>query len=307
MNGSKGQTSPKWGSTTKLVVALAFLTVIALLLTFYHTIVGPLVLALLISYLFHPLADKLSKHLHMPWGLSVNLIYIIFVAILLFLVISGGVFLINQMQSLITFIQATIKDLPTLLNNYAVQKYTIGPFTLDMTTLDVSAVVNQILSAAQSMVGQIGSVLGSIASSTAVVLGWIFFVVMISYFVLSESKGAPEYLSSFDLPGYELDLQQIEKHLARIWSAFLRGQLIVTGINVFLYSCLLGGLGVQYFYVLAVVAGFARFIPYLGAWISWTTFGLVAYFQGNTLFGLDPIHYVLLVLITSIVLDSIMD
>ncbi len=39
-------------------------------------------------------------------------------------------------------------------------------------------------------------------------------------------------------------------------------------IAIVVYSALLGVLGVPYYFLLAVIAGFGRFIPYLGAFIA---------------------------------------
>ena len=307
MNDHEEHVSPRWGSTTKQVVGLAFLTLAILLMTFYHTVVGPLLLAFIISYLLHPIANFMRVRFKMPWAMAVNLIYLVFVVVMTILVVIGGVFIINQMQSLVSFIQNAIKDLPTFLNHFSTQKFIIGPFTLDMATLDITTLVNQLLGTVQNLVGQLGSLLGQAASSAAVMFGWGFFIVMISYFVLAESKGAPEFLVNIKLPGYENDLKILEDQLNRIWNAFLRGQTLVTGLNIIIYTFVLGSLEVQYFYVLAVAAGIARIIPYLGAWVTWITFGLVAFFQGYTVFGMDPFPYALMVVAIAIISDTVMD
>lgn len=304
---NKIRTSPRWGSTTKLIVALTFLTIIVLLITFYHSVVGPLLVAFIVSYLLHPVADFLCHKLRFSWGLAVNIIYLIFIILVLFVAISGGVFLINQLQSLIIFIQGAIKDLPAFLDSFSTQRYYIGPFLIDMSRLDLSSLINQLLGAAQNLIGQMGSVLGQAASSAAVMFGWGFFIIMISYFVLAESKGTNDFLANLNLPGYENDLRILEHQLARIWNAFLRGQIIVSTVNMVLYTIILASLGVHYFYVLAFVASIARIIPYLGAWLTWITFGLVAFFQGTTLFGMDPFSYAVMVVIFAILADTIMD
>ena len=173
--------------------------------------------------------------------------------------------------------------------------------------MDITSLINQLIGTVQNLVGQLGAILGEAASSAAVMFGWGFFIVMISYFILAESKGAPEFLTNLHLPGYSEDLTKLQNQLSRIWNAFLRGQTLVTGLNIIIYTVVLGGLGVQYFYVLAVAAGVARIIPYLGAWVSWITFGLVAFFQGYTLFGMNSLQYALMVVIIAIISDTVMD
>jgi predicted PurR-regulated permease PerM len=176
-----------------------------------------------------------------------------------------------------------------------------------MSRLDFSSLTNQLLGTAQNMIGQLGMIIGQAASSAVVVFGWGFFIIMISYFILAESNGTTNYLAKFHLPGYEDDLQRLEIQLDRIWNAFLRGQIIVTSLNMVLYTIVLGGTGVQYFYILAFVAGIARIVPYIGAWLSWITFGLVAFFQGTTFYGMNSLSYALMVVILAILVDTAMD
>jgi predicted PurR-regulated permease PerM len=56
-----------------------------------------------------------------------------------------------------------------------------------------------------------------------------------------------------------------------------------------------------------VLAGFGRFLPYVGPFIAWTTLGLVAFFQGSTIFGLSTLMYVIVIIGAAVVVDSIFD
>ena len=64
-------TSPGWGSTTKLIVGLSFVALISALLIRFRSIIGPLILAFILAYLLHPIADRLSRFAHMRWRVSV--------------------------------------------------------------------------------------------------------------------------------------------------------------------------------------------------------------------------------------------
>ena len=56
-----------------------------------------------------------------------------------------------------------------------------------------------------------------------------------------------------------------------------------------------------------MIAGFGRFIPYLGAFIGWVGFAIGALIQNPTPFGLTPFVYMLLVLGVSLFIDVILD
>jgi predicted PurR-regulated permease PerM len=66
-------------------------------------------------------------------------------------------------------------------------------------------------------------------------------------------------------------------------------------------------LGVKYAIAIALLAGLARFIPYIGPLTTWTVTVLVAYFQGGNYYGLNPLHYAVLVVACALLLDQIFD
>jgi predicted PurR-regulated permease PerM len=146
-----------------------------------------------------------------------------------------------------------------------------------------------------------------VAGSAANFLGWTLFVLLVSFFVLVESGGLREGILKVELPGYSDDLRKLGQELGRIWNAFLRGQIIIFLITVTVYFIVLSLLGVQYAIGLALAAGFARFVPYVGPAINWTALALVAFFQPFKLFGMEPLYYTLLIFVVALVIDQIFD
>jgi len=64
-------TSPKWGPTAKLVVGLSLVAIISALLIYFRQIIGPLLLAFILTYLLHPLVMRLSKLTRLSWRVTV--------------------------------------------------------------------------------------------------------------------------------------------------------------------------------------------------------------------------------------------
>jgi len=299
--------SPRWSSTTKLVVALTLVALLAFLVISFRSILGPLLLGFIFSYLLYPLLEWIRRKLKLPWRIAVGLFFLVVLIIALGLLTWGGIALVEQIQILVQFVQVTIANLPTYINSLSNVVYHIGPFTLDFSHLDLVTVSNQVLSFVQPLLSQLGTILGSVAAKAASLVGWSLFVLLVSFFILSETEGRPERLINIQVPGYGEDFRRLGRELGRIWNAFLRGQLIVTTLWIFVYTILLGVLGVHYFFPLAILAGMARFFPYVGPTVTYTTFGLVSYFQGTTLFGLNPFVYVLVIIGISLVVDNSID
>ncbi len=299
--------SPRWSSTIKLVVALTLVAVLALLVISFRSILGPLLLGFIFSYLLYPLLDWIRRNLKLPWRIAVGLFFLLILIIALGLLTWGGIALVEQIQILVQFVQQTIANLPTFINSLSTVVYHIGPFTLDFSHLDLVSVSNQVLSIVQPLLSQLGTLLGSVAAKAASLIGWSLFVLLVSFFILSETEGKPERLIDIQVPGYGEDFSRLGHELGRIWNAFLRGQLTVTALWIVVYTILLAILGVHYFFPLAILAGMARFFPYIGPVVTYTTMGLVAYFQGTTLFGLTPFMYVVVIIGVPLIIDNAMD
>lgn len=300
-------TSPGWNAQIKLVVALTLLVIVAGLLIKFESIVPPLIIVVILAYLISPVARFLSRRLHIPWKLAVGLIYGLVIILLLAGLTLGGVGLLQQIQSLIKIIEDSLKNLPGMLADISGRQVPIGPFTLDLRTLDLGTVGSQLLSVVQPVISQSGAVVGVVAGGAANFLSWTIFVLLISFLVLSESDGIGQGFLQVSIPGYDHDIARMRKELAKIWNAFLRGQLIIMALATVIYAIVLNVLGVNYAIGLAFLAGLARFIPYVGSFTVWGTLFLVTVFQGSNPFHLDAWLYGLIVVGIAWAIDMIVD
>lgn len=300
--------SPRWSSTTKMVVGLTLVALIAGLVIYFRSFVGPLLLAIVLAYLLHPLIAALTRQTRLSWRWGVNIVYLVLVIVVLGLVALLGVVIIQQLQSLINFVQNFVNNLPTFVADLTNRVYDIGPFELRPgNLLDLNALTNQLLTYVEPLLGRIGTLITSLAGSAAGTIGWGLFVILISYFLLAESRQVTNELIRVELPGYNEDLHRLGIELRKIWNAFLRGQLIISGLVIISYWILETILGMRFALGIAIIAGVGRFIPYLGPLVNWIVMAIVALFQGTNPFGLEPYQYALLVVVTGLVLDQIFD
>jgi len=301
--------SPRWSSTTKLLVGLVIIGIFAFLLIRFQGLISPLLMILIISYLFHPLAALIANSFGLSWKAAVNILYLsIFICVLGLLTI-GGIGLVQQIQSIINQVQSFIANIPAMIEQISGQVYYIGPYKIDIPALANSAAVDQVLAFIQPLLGRTGNLVGALASGAAQIIGWMFFILIVSYFIVSESNGLISNLIRIDLPGHSEDFRKLGSQLGRIWNAFLRGQLIIFFLAFGIYAIVLSILGGKYALGLALMAALAKFLPYIGPAITWITMGLVTFFQASKPFNLEahPLVYVAIVVITSLVIDQILD
>ena len=107
-------TSPRWGATTKLLIGLVLFGIFAFLLYRFSSLIAPLLMILIITYLLHPVNSMISRGLRISWKASVNILFLLILIILVGLLTWGSVGLVGQVQSLVSSIQGIITDLTRL-------------------------------------------------------------------------------------------------------------------------------------------------------------------------------------------------
>lgn len=304
MNKPQSPMSPRWSTMTKLVIALTGIALTTALVLRFHGIIVPVLMAFVVAYLLHPLASWINRKASLSWRMTVNLLYLLFIIILAALITLGGMGILQQIQNLIISVQRAITELPTFIESLPGQVYHIGSYTLDFSQIEWTSIGQQVLSYVQPALGRLGSLAGTLASSAASTFGWLAFILIVSYFFLLESGGLRSAIIRFEIPGYIEDFQRLSQKLGRIWNAFLRGQIIIFGLSVIIYTIVLGILDVHYAFGLALLAGFSNFLPYIGPAITWIVLGLVTFFQAVRPFGLSPLAYSALAIFLAVLIDQ---
>ena len=303
--------SPYWGTTTKTVVGLGVVAALGALLYFLHPIIGPLLLAFVLSYLLYPVVEWFQRVTRFSWRASVGIVYVIFIILLLGFISAAGIALYQQLRSLIEATLQLIRNLPQLISALPGEILVIGGFQFDLSKYELNAqtLAQELLNNIQPIIGQTGSWLGAILSGTASFIGWTFFILLVTFFILSEAqqKNPEETTPFFELPGYNYDFYRISKELKRIWNAFLRGQIIVVLIEGTIDAVVLSILGVRYALALGLLAGFGRFVPYVGQFTNVTVSGLVALFQNTNYLGIDHTVFTIIVIVWVILMDTMVD
>ncbi len=309
--------SPMWGANTKLVVGIAIVAITGILLGQLEPILTPLVLAIILSYLLSPVIESLSEHTFLSWQASTNIIFILLLILLLSSLTASGVAIVNQFESLVVIIEEFLNNLPTMVEDFITNGFSITvPFFnyefdvaeyVQNLNIDLLAISEQALSAVQPVLGQAGTILTKIATSAFSIISWGGFILVIAYLTLGEAKKGRNFLSK-ELEGLTYDIARMSRELSAIWDAFLRGQVLVFFMSSITMFILMSILGVRYALGLAILSGFARFIPYVGQFMSGIVTAMVSFFlaEGNYL-GLDPVPYMLLVVILAVLHDQVYD
>lgn len=311
MSNADPKKSPPWGNTIKIIVGLTLVAIVAAFLYRFSDFIAPLLLAFILIYLLYPIVAYVSKRTRLSWRWTVNLIFIVLIILLLATFTLTGVAVVGQLQSVIAVVERFINTLPETVMEWSTAKFQIGPFEVDMSdylaTENLQTLIQQAISIVQPLLGQAGGILRSVAAVTASTFTWGVIVLIISYFILEDMDKVSGRDVDIKIPGHDYDIERMGREMGRIWDAYLRGQLILFGLTVVIYLIVLSILGVRYALALAFLAGLARFVPYVGPWVTWVSTALVALLQRSNYFGLEMWQYMILVVAIALIVDQIFD
>lgn len=297
----------RWSNTTKLVVGLSFAALLIFMAIRFQYLLSPLIAAVVLAYIFQPAALFLSRKLKISPHLAVVLLYILFVLILTGLLVWGGIALTGQVSGLISYISRSISNWPTAITEFLAKPIKIGSSTINLSTIDLAQFNTQLIQYVQQLLASLGSGIANVGKSALSVVGWTFFSILISYFILFDSNAGKKKLFDINILGHGEDQEKLGKGLDNIWNTYLRRQLLIFLITFVVYLVLLAALRVNYFVGLALLAAFARFIPYLGPLVTWITYAIVAGFSSTPIFGMSPLGYAILVVVIAYLVDGFLD
>lgn len=101
-------------------MGLTIVAIVAATIIYFRNIIGPLLLAIILAYLLHPIASYLSRATKLNWRMSVNIVYLVVLILLAGFFTWSGYTITQQFQSLIrvvqNFIEITLPNLATQLS-----------------------------------------------------------------------------------------------------------------------------------------------------------------------------------------------
>ncbi len=294
--------SPSWSTTTKLIIGLTLVALFAGIFLYYRSIISLMIVASIITYLFQPMVLYLTERTRMSWRLSATLIFLVFIILLIGLVTGAGLAIAQQLIGLVSFLQDFTEDLPEFAGDLTA--YLEGCGVADL--INLNDLANRLLGIIQPLLGQAGSIAGSIATGAATGIGRTVFVVLVSYFMLSESRRVGSF-SIIQIPQYDYDFRRMSRQLRLVWDSFFRGQIIIFVMIFFVYLFVFSALGVRYSVALAALTGLAVFIPYVGIWVTVIVLVLVTLFQPDNYFGLLNWQYAAMILAITLVINFTFD
>lgn len=269
----KESSRPRWSSQTKLAVAFVLLAIAVFLLYRFRVVIGPLILAIILSYILSPVASTVQARLKFPKAISIFLAYVLLIVILALILMIFIPLLANQLSGLNLDFQRILNQVETLLGRQIV---ILGR------TINVEDLIQQFVGSLQGILepafGQTVGIAFDVISS----LVWIVFIVVVSFYLIKDAQALRSWLESLVPPVYRDDYIRLRGMTGEIWAAFFRGQLVLGFVVATIFTVAGFILGLPFALAMGVLAGLLEFLPSIGHAIWLTIASILAFFLGST-------------------------
>jgi predicted PurR-regulated permease PerM/phosphoglycolate phosphatase-like HAD superfamily hydrolase len=272
-------TSSRWGHTTKLLVAAALLIVVGLLVYNLRAILASLVLASLLAYILAPLVGWLSRHLHIPRGLAVLLLYLVGLGLLSTAPVILIPTVVDEISNFVANLDTIVNGLVTWLEEtkqITILGRSVPLPSIELPTFDLGRIVTLIQQAISPVAGGFFSVLRALGS----VVASLVFIAIVAFYLMVDAERVKPTLVRLAPSSHREEATKLLEQINCTWNAFLRGQLLLSlSIGVLTWIGM-SAVGIRFSIALGIIAGVFEIVPGIGPFLSAVPAVLLALFQG---------------------------
>lgn len=307
-SGNGDYESPLWNRSTKIIVTVAALLLILWVSYRFQSLIGQMVFAAILAYILNPVINMIDHRTPFKRSIGILIVYFFLAVSIIGAIIALGFAAIEQITTLIqqvpTFITETTELIQTTFQN--LKPISIGPLTINPIEIDWGFLTDQVVNLVEPVLSRSGQIITNIATTAVGLLGILLFVFVISVYFAIEIPRLGGYVSRMaNQPGYQYDAERLMREFGRIWSAYLRGQVIL-GLVIFVVVWIgLAILGVQNALALGILSGLLEFIPVIGPVIGAGAAMLVAFFQPDNYMALSPLAHTGVVFVFMILVQQL--
>ena len=282
-----------WSAETRRWIIIGLVIVAALIFFSIRETLSTFIIAMLVAYLLNPIVTFLEERLRWSRTTATLVVYLAFIIVL---VIAGIVFVPRLYRQILSFasgfdaivaqLSAAARQLP-ILDSLGIH--------IESTTIS-----DQIRSSMGSIAtGISGALIGAVSGVFNTIIILVF-----SLYLVKDAKEIDRAIENAVPEHYRDDVQRIKTELNRIWSSFLRGQVVLALIIGVVTTIVLAILGVRNAILLGVLAGVMEVVPTIGPIIAMVPSVFIALFQGSTRWAIDPTVFAIVVVVAYLLIQQ---
>jgi predicted PurR-regulated permease PerM len=280
----------KWaGLSLERQLMLWGLTLLALAATLYllSPVLAPFVAGTALGYLLDPVADRMQR-----WGVSRLGAALLLLSAFIAFVVTALVILLpiltHQLAGFLTALPGYLQTLNGLVIEWSarfssdyfkefLEKYGIGVPTLNF---DVEKYFNDLASQGAALIGDFLKSLIWRGYALINVISLIVITPVVAFYMLLDWDHMVQIIDELVPPRHREDVRMLARDIDRALAGFVRGQSLVCLFLGVWYAVGLSAIGLNFGFLIGVIAGFLSFIPYVGSITAFVFSIIISIVQG---------------------------
>ena len=217
-----------------------------------------LFLAWLLSFVMSPVVEWLAARLELPRPAIVAGTYLLALVVFGFILFYTGAAITQQVADLAENYPQTERDILAVLADWE-RGLQLGRLRIDLAELYAGAV---------AQVGRLGGEIveqaQAIAGVTIAALGSLLLIIVLSLYMLMDSKRILARLRAAVPRRYTDEVNLLERSIVRAFGGFLRAQLILAAMQALLVGVIGTIFGIPYLFLWGTISALAMLIPFFG-------------------------------------------
>lgn len=282
-----------------IAAALVVILTIWMLFAVEH-ILTPFIASIITAYLFNPLISYLQRLSKLSRGLWIAVLYVAAFLTISIVVTTFWPLIVTQSRALVNDAPALISSLSEFFGNNRLLR--IGDVVIDMSPLETQ-LISFVSEAATWLSGNVPGLVFSALESVIYLLVYL----IITFYLLLQAQQLKAWTAALIPPAYRQEIGALGHQIDRIFSAYIRGQLMLIVIMSVLLYIPLSILQIPYALVIAVASGVLEILPIIGPWSAAAIAMTAAMFSSLPPFGLSHLALAALIGVIYFVLRQIED
>ncbi|SFJ01353.1 AI-2E family transporter [Thermoflavimicrobium dichotomicum] len=263
----------KWTESRLLTISLLILIFLAILFLLSHmgslfkaigyfikAVIGPFLIAMIISYLLNPIVNVLSQRM-VPRSLAVLIIYTLFVSSFVILVMNLFPMIEKQLNELAEHLPEWNRRIESLVDEYNHHGKDMLPQSIQM---GVERALKRIEQSISDGIGNMMSGVGNTINQFFLAL----IIPFLAFYMMKDARDLERSLIAILPRDKRRQIVRLLKDMDQALGSYVRGQFIVclaVGLLAYIGYLIIG---LPYALILALVVSVFNIIPYLGPFIG---------------------------------------
>jgi len=247
-----------WSTPTRVVVVAVCLIVIGLLLYRAQPLIAPLVLAGLLAYVLNLVVRFLKNKTNLKRKWAVNIVYFVFIAILIATPSTLIPVSINQVEELSSELDEIAQLFESLIET---------PVVVFGRLIPLAELWAEVTSVFTDFDLAVGSTISVLETTTASLLG-LAIIIVVTYYLMIDWEGLEGWIANLLPESGRPDFRRLVSEIDTVWQAYLQGTLALMIIMAIVFIIIGLIIGLPGAVAIGILTGILSMIPEIGPWIA---------------------------------------